>query len=118
MTARLKKLLAFRPCPVVKRSRTTYLAQQGWEFKGGQMPHWEGFYETPKASFRGWIDAVSRPRYCIFKPPEALKTAHAANIIDQHREGWYTVHFCTQPKDLDSGVLESERLLKQALRTA
>jgi hypothetical protein len=116
MSRILGKLLTPRPCPVVKRSATTYLVSQGWEFKGGEFPHWEGHYKTPKAEFRGWIDQVARPRYCIFKPPEALKRAYASNIIDQHREGWHTVHFCTQPKDLDSGVLEIERLLKQALR--
>jgi hypothetical protein len=114
----LNKLLAFRLCHAVKRSATTYLVQQGWEFKGGEHPHWEGHYKTPKAEFRGWIDQVARPRYCIFKPPEALKRAYTSNIIDQHREGWHTVHFCTMPKDLDSGVLEIERLLRQALREA
>jgi hypothetical protein len=116
MARTLKQLLGFRRCTVVKRSAATYLVQQGWEFKGGAQPHWEGFYKTDKASFQGWIDQVARPRYCIFKPPEALKRAHAANIIDQHRQGWHTVHFCTQPKDLDSGVLEIERLLRVALR--
>jgi hypothetical protein len=114
----LGKLLAPRSCPVVKRSATTYLVSQGWEFKGGESPHWEGYYKTPKTTFRGRIDQVARPRYCIFKPPEALKRAYGGNIIDQHREGWHTVHFCTQPKDLDSGVLEIERLLRQALREA
>jgi hypothetical protein len=116
MPRMLRKLQEPRPCPMVKRSTTRYLVQQGWEFKGGEPPHWEGYYKTPKATFWGWIEQVARPRYCIFKPPEALKRAHAANIIDQHQQGWHTVHFCTQPKDLDSGVLEIERLLKQALR--
>lgn len=118
MARTLKQMPAVRPCPVVKRSATTYLAQQGWEFTGGEQPHWEGYYKTDKATFRGWIDQLARARYCIFRPPEALKRAHAANIIDQHRQGWHTVHFCTQPKDLDSGVIEIERLLKQALREA
>jgi hypothetical protein len=112
MARTLKQMPTVRPCTVVKRSATTYLAQQGWEFKGGENPHWEGCYKTPKAEFRGWIDDLARARYCIFKPLEALKRAYASNVIDQHRQGWHEVHFCTQPKELDSGILEIERLLR------
>jgi hypothetical protein len=118
MPRALKNLLASRPCTVVKRSAATYMIQRGWEFTGGDHPHWEGSYHTPHGDFRGWIDQMARPRYCIFKPPEALKSKHGSNIIDQHQQGWHTVHFCTQPKDLDSGVLEIERLLRQALHGA
>jgi hypothetical protein len=116
MARTLKYLLTFRPCPVVKRSATTYMIQRGWALKGGENPHWEGEYHTPDGNFRGWIDSLARPRYCIYQPPEALKREYPSNVIDQHQHGWHTVRFCMVPADLDSGVLEIERLLRHALK--
>lgn len=119
MPIALKKLLLLKRCAVVKRRRTTYMIQQGWELKGGADPHWEGWYKTPQGNFRGWIDQLARPRYCIYKPPEALQHhRHRSCFTDQKHHGWHTVHFATLPKDLDSGVLEIERILRQAFAQA
>jgi hypothetical protein len=112
MARTLKQLFESRPCPIVKRSVQTYLVSMGWEFKRGSRPHWEGHYKTGNAAFPGWIEKAFRPRFYILNPPEGFKRAYPSNVIGQQGQGWHEVRFCKQPHDVDSGVLEIERLLR------
>jgi len=113
----LKKLLPRRRPIQIKRSTKPYLKEQGWRhtYENGQ-PQLEGYYRTRYGSFYGRIQnpSSSKPSFYIKNPPKELdKHSHRSCFTDRGN-GWYSVHFSTLPRDLDSGVLHIERTLNEA----
>jgi hypothetical protein len=113
-----QRLHALRRGTIIKRSPKTYLSQQGWRkaflHSGSE---WQGYYRTRYGSFKGRVTASSsNPRFYIYKPPEKLRRhKHWCCFTDQ-TNGWYSVHFLRMPKDLDSGVMEIERIIGESMK--
>ena len=101
---------------VVKRSRATYMQEQGWQLTGfGPSARWDGYYRCRRGSYRGKIECSSPPKFSVKDPPEGLsRHSHRSCFSGPQSGGWWSVHFRTQPKDLDSGVMELERILHEA----
>ncbi len=121
----LKKLLHFKKPVAIKRSTKTYLKGQGWrltyEKREEQL---EGFYRSRYGSYSGKIQNLSssKPSFFIKDPPQELKQHPYHGNCFTHRpqmgNGWYSVHFSTLPRDLDSGVLNIERTLNESFLIA
>jgi hypothetical protein len=114
----LQRLLALRRGTIIRRSPKTYLSQRGWRraflLSGSE---WQGYYRTRFGSFKGRVAASNPPRFYIFKPPENLKRhSHWSCFTDQGGNGWYSVHFRRMPTDLDSGVMEIERIIGESMK--
>ena len=111
-----KRLLPFGKPIAVKRSAESYLAKQGWQLDTGTTPAvWHGYYRTRFGSWKGRITASTPPQYYIYKPPKGLKERHIHKAcFAPLADGWFSVHFRIQPRDLDSGVIKLERILCEA----
>jgi hypothetical protein len=114
----LQRLLALKRGTIIRRSPKTYLRQQGWSLSALSIDsEWHGYYRTRYGSFKGRVIASSsNPRFYIYKPPEKLRRhKHWCCFTDQ-TNGWYSVHFRRMPKDLDSGVMEIERIIGESMK--
>lgn len=111
----VKRLLTIKRRITVNRSSISYIKQKGWKFTHSLVsPRWEGYYRSCFGSFRGKVETLSSPHFYIHKPPEVLRRhSHWACFTDRSG-GWYSVHFRTMPKDLDSGVMTIERIIHEA----
>jgi hypothetical protein len=99
----------------VKRSRKTYLEEQHWRRTGFGLPaRWVGWYRTRYGSYRGKIECSTPPKFFVKDPPEGLSRHRHHMCFSEKSGGWWSVHFRTQPKDLDSGVMELERIFHEA----
>jgi hypothetical protein len=103
----------------IKRSSKSYLNERGWR-KTGSFPSQEyhGYYRCPYGSWKGRVLASnSKPSFYLHKPPEALKLKHPHSAcFSSQGNGWFSVHFRTTPKDIDSGVIAIERILTECMR--
>jgi hypothetical protein len=112
----LRNRLAFR---TIKRSSKSYLNERGWR-KTGSFPSQEyhGWYRCPYGSWKGRVLAsTSNPCFYLYKPPTALKLKHPHNAcFSSQGDGWFSVHFRTVPRDIDSGVIAIERILTECMR--
>src|SRR5438270_729659 len=99
--------------------RDLNLTERGWR-KTGSFPSQEylGYYRCPYGSWKGRVLAsTSSPRYYLYKPPEALKLKHPHSAcFSSQGDGWFSVHFRTIPRDIDSGVIAIERILTECMR--
>jgi len=112
----VKRRRRIQPPITVSRSRKSYAQEQGWLDKGGGWfgsPHLVGYYRTKFGSFKGEIIPASLSFY-IFKPPKELKN-HSHWACFSHRGGSkYSIHFAYLPRDIDSGIMQVERILHEA----
>jgi hypothetical protein len=120
----LRNLIPFRKPIVIKRSVKTHLKEQGWilRYEKGK-PQLEGWYRSKYGSFYGMIQNLdsTRPSYFIKDPPKELDShLHRACFTERPNigKGWYSCHFSTLPRDLDSGVLHLEGVLNESFRLA
>jgi hypothetical protein len=114
--AKLKNLLSFKHPMVVKRGARPYIEMQGWkQVSRTTPPEWHGYYRIRFRSYKGKIKASTPPQFYIYKPPEALTTRHSHRAcFTTLADGWCSVHFRIMPRDLDSGVMQLERILREA----
>ena len=100
----------------VPRSSQSYLEEQGWSLTGsGPAARWDGWYRTRYGSYRGKVECSTPPKFFVKEPPEGLsRHKHRPCFSNLNSGGWWSVHFKTQPKDLDSGAMEIERILHEA----
>ena len=112
----VKKLFSKKRPISIPRSHKSYKDIQGWHLTNGKSdPAWHGFYRTRYGSFTGKIENLSYPRFYIKNPPKELQHHdHAVCFTDLSTGGWFSVHFKTMPKDLDSGIMEIERTLHES----
>ena len=107
----------------IRRSARPYYEEQGWERHAAGLfstkTILKGFYRTPYGSFEGEIALNgSSPSFYIINPPEQLKN-HSHWVCFSYRgQGRYWIHFSRRPKDVDSGILQIERMLNEAFRQA
>jgi hypothetical protein len=116
----LKKIFRKRHPIPIKRSTKTYIREQGWRLTYEQREaQFEGFYRCRYGSYAGKIQNLtsSKPSFFIKDPPQAL-FGHPHGNCFTHRPhigtGWFSIHFSTLPRDLDSGVLHIERTLNES----
>jgi hypothetical protein len=121
LLSRMKKLFSLtKPAPVsVRRSKKRYIVERGWQYVNG-VPYseWRGCYRTRFGSFKGRIEMSYTPKFYIHNPPEGLTARHSHkacfNPFPLLGDKWYSVHWYIQPQDIDSGVMEIERILREA----
>jgi hypothetical protein len=112
-----QRLHALRRGTIIRRSPKTYLSQQGW--KRVFLPsgsEWQGYYRTRWVSVKGRVAASNPPRFYICNPPENLKRHSHWSCFSSQGNGWYSVHFRRMPTDLDSGVMEIERIIGESMK--
>ena len=112
----VKKLFTKKQPVSIPRSHRSYKETQGWYLTNGKAePAWHGFYRTRYGSFTGKIENLSYPRFFVKNPPKELQHhSHAVCFSGPTSGGWYSVHFSTLPKDLDSGIMQIERTLHES----
>ena len=102
------------PIPVTRDTRT-YLEKQGWTLDTSSYPAtWHGYYRTRHGSFKGRIEASNPSRFYFQHPPKGLSRHSHRACFHALDNGWYSIHFSTMPRDLDSGVLLLERILHES----
>ena len=101
------------PATAVVRREMPYWQEHGWVQQSNQ---YTGAYQTRYASFVGWIE-VERSGHINFylhSPSDDIRS-HSHWTCFQHRgNDWYLVHMGRQPKDVSSGIMTIERLIKEA----
>lgn len=101
----------------VIRRQTSIIAERGWTKKSkGKLGHeYRGFFHANGERFPGkaTVGRSSLEIYIRDLPPELFQHSHADCFMPRSR-GWYWVHH-TQPGSLDSGILEIEAILNEAL---
>jgi hypothetical protein len=115
----LKKFFSRKKPVVVARSAKPYIVEQGWKLTtGATYPEWRGYYRTRFGSFKARIEMAYHPKFYVHNPPEGLTTRHSHkacfNPSPSLGDKWYSVHWYIQPQDIDSGVMEIERILREA----
>lgn len=98
---------------MVKRSQAPYWREQGWQESPSAF---KGFYRTPCGEFRGEIKKGfgHNHEYYIVNPPSELRR-HPHWVCFLHRgNGRYLLHFSRRPKDVDSGIMAMERMIRES----
>jgi hypothetical protein len=103
---------------VVKPIYRPYWQIQGWVAVGDTLV---GQYMTPLGSTVGHIENYKsrEPLFYVVNPPAQLKGhphRHCFQSRSSRGKGHYWVHFGTKPRNPDSGILEIEKILMEALR--
>ncbi|MDD5677004.1 MAG: hypothetical protein PHW60_03305 [Kiritimatiellae bacterium] len=106
--------------PYARRSRTSsYWEDSGWEHRGTNLI---GYYKAGDNSYRGAVeltDSSYRPmKFYIYDPPSViLDGPHGACYHWQGLSGLnkYWIHFSEGPANIDSGIIQIERSLSEAL---
>jgi hypothetical protein len=117
-TTRIKQFFTRKKPVAVPRSAQRYIVEQGWTHtNGATFPEWHGYYRTRFGSNAGRIEMSHHPKFYLHNPPEGLTTRHdhsaCFNLYPVLGEKWYSVHWYIQPQDIDSGVMELERILRE-----
>ena len=102
-------------CPAipVERREIPFWQEHGWTSKDNT---YSGSYQTPYAAFQGWIEEQrsGRTDFYIYNPSPEIRS-HSHWTCFQHRgNDWYLVHMAKQPRDISSGIITIEKLLKEA----
>ena len=101
------------PAIPVARREIPYWQERGWTLEGKA---YAGNYQTAHAAFQGWIEPEHSGHLNFFlHNPSCEIRRHSHWTCFQHRgNDWYLVHMGRQPKDVSSGVMTIERLIKEA----
>lgn len=96
----------------IQREETPYWQQQGWSHQGVGFT---GRYQTRYGSFLGYIEQRGGQfEFLLFQPSHEIRR-HSHWVCFQDRgQGWYFVHMGRRPRDLSSGIMTIERLIKEA----
>lgn len=101
------------PAVSVQRRQVSYWQERGWTREGNE---YSGNYQTAHGSFQGWIeqDPSGRLSFYLQRPSEQIRR-HSHWTCFQHRgNDWYLVHMRREPRDVSSGIMTIERLIKEA----
>lgn len=91
-----------------------YWEDQGWKYSGYEL---NGYYRTYYGAFRGRIQLSNSGlhRYYIFSPPPQLKKHPHWACFVYKGDDMYWVHFSTEPKNVDTGIVTIETIIREAL---
>ena len=101
------------PAIAVQRRQIPYWQERGWTPEGNA---YTGNYQTPYAAFQGWIEQESsgRSHFYIYHPSDEIRR-HSHWTCFQHRgNDWYLVHMSREPRDISSGIMTIEKLIREA----
>ncbi len=97
----------------VERRRLPYWQEHGWTHHGNE---YRGSYQTPYEAFQGWIEERRSGQidFYLYKPSAQMQS-HSHWACFQHRgNDWYLIHMARHPRDVSSGIMTIERLIKEA----
>jgi len=103
------------PTTQVERRPLAYWQERGWIHSGNR---YTGSYQTPYGAFQGWIEEQrsGHAEFYLYNPSNEIRS-HSHWTCFQHRgSDWYLVHMAKQPKDVSSGIMTIERLIKEAYK--
>ncbi|MCK4351854.1 hypothetical protein KAW65_00410 [candidate division WOR-3 bacterium] len=99
---------------VVERSKKPYWQERGWK-----RHRWmyTGYYRTRYGSWDGKIENITcYPKFYIHNPPSKLQQhPHWECFICRGRR-WFLIHFKQNPRNIDSGIIQVERIINEAFR--
>jgi hypothetical protein len=102
-----------RPAIPVQRRELPYWQEHGWNRQGNV---YTGSYQTPYASFQGWIEQERSGQidFYLYNPSQEI-CAHSHWVCFQHcGKDWHRVHMRRRPADVSSGIITIERLITEA----
>lgn len=100
---------------VIKRAEIPYWRQRGWRMISGK---YRGHYSTGDKSFKGeaTISNSGRVELFIFNPPDCLRKHPHWHCFIKKLDGRFFIHNNKNGTfDLSSGIMDVERILKEAL---
>lgn len=106
--------------PFSRKSKTSsYWEDSGWKRSDNSLL---GYYRACGDGYKGLVELVDSDyepyEFYIYEPPGAL--IHGRHSACFHRRGAshlnkYWIHFSNRPQDVDSGIIQIERDLTEAL---
>ena len=99
---------------LVEHVTESYWEETGWHPEGRRLI---GYYRTPFGSFEGYIERwrTGEPKFYIVRPPRELRDCEHWVCFRARGSGHYWVHFGQKPRTPDTGIVEIERILTEAL---
>jgi hypothetical protein len=101
------------PLTQVQRRQIPYWQERGWTPEGTA---YAGNYQTPYAAFQGWIEQESsgRSHFYIYSPSAEIRRHSHWTCFQHHGNDWYLVHMSREPRDVSSGIMTIEKLIREA----
>jgi len=101
------------PAVPVQRREIPYWQERGWTRSGRQ---YTGTYQTPYAAFQGRIveEWSGRINFYLFNPSYQFQSHSHWRCFAHQGHDWYLVHMARRPKDVSSGIMTIERLIKES----
>jgi hypothetical protein len=101
------------PAVVVQRRPVPYWQQQGWTRQGNR---YNGNYQTPFAAFNGQIEEHRGGHidFWLYAPSNEIRGCGHWPCFQHRGNDWYLIHMAKQPRDVSSGIMTIERLIKEA----
>jgi hypothetical protein len=101
------------PSIVVERRPLAYWQERGWT---RQNNIYTGNYQTPYGAFSGHIE--QRPGghidFWLYAPSQEIQSCSHWSCFQHRGNDWYLVHMAKEPRDVSSGIMTIERLVKEA----
>ena len=101
------------PTIPVQRRQIPYWQEHGWT---RQRDMYSGSYQTPYSAFWGQIieHRGGHIDFLLYNPSQEIR-GHSHWTCFQHRgNDWYLIHMSREPKDISSGIITIEKLIKEA----
>jgi len=101
------------PSIPVQRRQVPYWQERGWTRQGNT---YSGNYQTPYGAFQGWIEQQRSGHidFYLYNPSQEIQSHNHWTCFQHRGNDWYLVHMGRQPKDVGSGIMTIERLIKEA----
>ena len=101
------------PAITVQRREIPYWQERGWTCK---RYAYVGTYQTPYASFNGRVEEerFGRLRFMLYRPSAQIRRHSHWVCFADCGDDWYFVHMARRPKDVSSGIMTIERLIREA----
>ena len=96
-----------------ERREISYWQERRWTRDNNT---YSGNFQTPYAAFQGWIEEEQSGHINFYlQNPSAEIRRHSHWSCFQHRgDEWYLIHMARQPKDVSSGIMTIEKLIREA----
>ena len=97
----------------VERRQIPYWQERGWTRQGDT---YTGNYQTPFGAFQGWIQTEhsGRASFFLHRPSDEIRNCSHWTCFQKRDQDWYLIHMAREPKDVSSGIMTIERLVREA----